>query len=703
MNWTDEQEALLGLPLNRKTMVRGPAGTGKTTVSVGRARQLMESGVSAGSILVLAPQRTLHGPYRPLQAPLMARPGTQITLATIGGLARRMCDLFWPLVNPRRFADSSRPPFFLTLESAQYYMAYLVRPLIDQGYFGSVTMDRNRLYGQILDSLNKAAAVGFPHTEIGSRLARAWAGDPAQRRVYEDAQECAIRFRSFCLEHNLLDFSLQLEVFWEDLWPQAPVREYFLSAIRHVIYENAEEDVPRAHDWIRTWLPEVQSAIIIVDSFGGFRQFLGADPNTALELSSLCDENLIFSQSLVSSPPIQALERAFSSRVQRAVGAQDLASGKDQGAETLEALGLVSRRFFPEVLDAVAEDIDTLVRTNQVRASAIAVVAPYVSDALRFSIGNRLDARNISWETHRPSRPLGDEASTKALMTIAAIAHPLWEETPHRLDVTRAFMVCLGMDLVRARLLTDIVYHPSKLDLSDFDRIKEDKRRRITEAFGLSYTILRQWVLAYREATPLSLDAFFRRLFGEVLSQPGFPMHTNLASARLVGMLVESIQKFRLAREPAAIGEEHGSLDVGREYSNVLREGLLPAQYYWSWERNQDAVLLAPAHSYLLMNRSSDVQYWLDPGSEGWFQRLDQPLTHIRVLSRHWPAGHKWTSEDEEQANLEGMSRVVVGLLRRCSRKVVLCISEIGETGFEQRGHLLMTLQAILQHETTRR
>ena len=122
------------------------------------------------------------------------------------------------------FAHPSRPPYFLTLESSQYYMSHLVRPLLDQGYFRSVTMDRNRLYSQILDSLNKSAAVGFPYTEIGARLDAAWVGDPAQRRIYAEAQDCATRFREYCLQHNLLDFSLQLEVFWRHLWPEPAVK-----------------------------------------------------------------------------------------------------------------------------------------------------------------------------------------------------------------------------------------------------------------------------------------------------------------------------------------------------------------------------------------------------------------------------------------------------------------------------------------------
>ena len=80
-----------------------------------------------------------------------------------GGLARRVCDLFWPVAaEAAGFAHPDQPPVFLSLETSQYYMAHIVRPLLDEGYFESVTMDRNRMYSQILDNLNKAAIVGFP-------------------------------------------------------------------------------------------------------------------------------------------------------------------------------------------------------------------------------------------------------------------------------------------------------------------------------------------------------------------------------------------------------------------------------------------------------------------------------------------------------------------------------------------------------------
>ncbi len=160
-------------------------------------RYLLAQGVPGKSILMLTPQRTLQEPYLDLLYSPERSAGGEVTPATIGGLARRMVDLFWPVAGEAAgFANPDQPPVFLTLETAQYYMAFLVRPLLDEGYFKSVTIDRNRLYSQIIDNLNKSAVIGFPHTDIGSRLNSSYFGDPAQRRVYPTRRNVQIVFVS---------------------------------------------------------------------------------------------------------------------------------------------------------------------------------------------------------------------------------------------------------------------------------------------------------------------------------------------------------------------------------------------------------------------------------------------------------------------------------------------------------------------------
>ncbi len=686
------QRQVIESPLNTRLFVSGSAGTGKTTTGIERLRYLLEQGVPADSILMLTPQRTMQEPYLELLFSPERHAGGEVTSATIGGLAKRMSDLFWPMaVEAAGFKNRDQPPVFLTLETAQYYMAYLVRPLLEQGYFQSLTIDRNRLYSQILDNLNKAAVVGFSYTEIGSRMDAAWFGDPGQRRIYQDAQECATLFREFCLDHNLLDFSLQLEIFSNILWPLEQVQNFLKQTYRHLIYDNVEEDAPRAHDIIGEWLADFDSALLIYDNDAGYRYFLGGDAVTGHALREACDKKIEFAESFVSSENIIQLSDTLVS----AITHQESENGNPNN--TLE---FILAHYYPEMLDKIIARIKLLIEQEGVPPAEIVILAPYLSDALRFSITHRLDQAGIPSRTHRPSRSLRDEAGSQSLLILSALAHPHWKVHPTKFDVTHAFMFALNTDLIRAQLLTEIVYRQKDLRLSSFDEIKPEIQERITYLLGQKYTNLRNWLNDYREQTPLPLDFFMRKLFGEVLSQPDHGFHRNADAIRVAASLIESIKKFRYSTESSFISNP--AFDLGKEYIAMLEDGVIAAQYLESWRtENKDTVLVAPAHTFLLMNHPVTVQFWLDPGSSGWVQRLSQPLTHPYVLSRHWESGRMWMDTDEVEAETESLARLASGLLSRCREKLFLALADLGETGFEQRGTLLRAFQKVIQeHES---
>jgi hypothetical protein len=690
------QQQVIQLPANSKIFLEGIAGTGKTTVGVERMLHLMATGVAGNSILVMVPQRTLGVPYtQALNTPGVVA-GGMVEIVTISGLAQHMIELFWPLAAEiAGFGDPNLPPTFLNLEAAQYYMAHLVQPMLNQGLFESVTIDRNRLYSQIIDNLNKAAVVGFSYQEIGERLKSAWSGDPGQARVYEDAQTCASLFREYCLAHNLLDFSLQVEVFWKHMWKLDICREYLVNSYRHLIVDNVEEDIPITHDLLSAWLSHTDSCLLIYDSQAGYRRFLGADPTSAHHLIKHCREKFTFTDSYITTSEIKSLAIYLKNTLFRA-------STPLSDVDPRPAIIHETHTYFPQMLDWVTDNIEALVNDEGVSPGDVVVLAPFLSDSLRFSLVNRLETRHIPVKTHRPSRSLREEPATFCLLTLASIAHPDWGEIPTKFDIAHSLMQAIdGLDLIRAKILADIVYRDrgGVPILSPFDQIIPSTQERISYVFGERYDHLRLWLEDYRQAGPLELDHFISRLFGEVLSQPGYGFHSSFDKGQVTANLVDSIRKFR-----RVVGDSLAEVgtDLGKEYITMVHDGVIAAQYLPGWQTQaQQAVFIAPAYTYLISNYPVDVQFWLDVGSHTWAERLFQPLTHPYVLSRNWDTSSVWTDTQEVETGEQALYTLVFGLLNRCRSKIFLGLSEYNEQGYEQRGPLLQAFHRILQSLST--
>jgi hypothetical protein len=685
-----EQCRIIETPIEGSIFLEGHAGTGKTTTGVERTLHLLTNGVRADSILVMTPQRTLAQPYYVALQETQLPAGDQVVVLTLGGLARRMIELFWPLVaEPSGFSHPDRPPTFLTLETAQYHLANVIQSYLDRGFFEGLSIPRKRLYSQILDNLNKSAVVGFPYTEIGDRLKKAWIGEVNQIRFFEEAQVCAHAFRQACYENNLLDFSLQIEIFHQDLWHLPLFRDYLADQFNHLIVDNLEEDTPVAHDVLREWLPEMASALMIYDSGGGYRRFLGADPEGGRLIKERCDRKFKFRHSFVISPVLNELDRELRKHL--------IQKPTKSKADIRSVLHIEYHRYHPQMLDWIGEEIHRLVDAESVPPGEIVVLAPFMKDALRFSLMQCLTRLGIPSYSQRPSRELREEPVARCLLTFAILAHPQWDLQIKPLDVIQALTIAIhDLDAIRAQLLAKILcrWKDGVPRFEPFEQVMPAMQARITKVYGERYDELRRWLEVYRRGPEIALDHFFQRLFGEILSQNGYGFYDEFKAAEVASKLIESARKFRWMFETTPTTKEDSA---GKEYLRVVEEGLSAAIYIQDLDRTQpNAVLLAPAYTFLMANRPVDYQFWLDVGGHGWWERLYQPLTHPYVLSRSWPYGAPWTDADEYRTRQEGLYALVSGLIHRCRCGIFLGLSEISESGFEQRGPLLRAFQQIL-------
>lgn len=681
---------------NPRTMfVEGPFGAGKTTFAIETLFAWLEAGIPPSRILVMIPQRTMALRYQLALRDSARGPMGDVDILTLGGLAKNLCNLYWPVIAKEAgFAHPERPPRFLTIETSQYAMAEFVNGAVERGEFDAVSISPHEIARQVLDNLTKAALMQIDYHHVPMLLTNGWGEERPRKRLlaYEAGGRVAEQYREYCIAHNLLDFPLQLELFTL-LMSKLDFREQFFNSKSHLIVEHLQEETALSHDIIYEWLPRLEGALLSYEWDSGYRIFLGASPEGADFLRQHCEGILTLNRSYITSEGLERLD----DQVAYALGKPWAKSAADEDRSL--AFSYAFHSYFPQMLDWVAETIQHLVDNDGIQPREIVVLAPYLSDALRFSLGQKLEARGIPSISHRPSRALRDEPAARCLLTLVALAHPIWGYPPPLEDVAQAFQLAIeGLDPVRARLLARVVYRPGGTPvLTSFDKIIPDMQSRITYLAGQRYETLRKWLISYSQGLGDPLDHVFSRLFGEVLSQPGFGFHDDPQAGRITAELVESARNFRRSLFD---GSNLDVNEVGRRYFTIVNAGLLAGLYVQSWhDELADAVFMGPAYTFLMRNRAADVQFWLDVGSIGWWERLDQPLTHPYVLSKNWPPGEVWTDAHEYEHQQDMLFRVISGLIRRTRKHIYLGISDLGEQGFEQRGPLLRVFQNILRME----
>jgi len=692
MNYFNFQNNVAEKALTEKIFLSGPAGTGKTSTAKAYLNLLRDKKISGNRILILVPQRSLGITYQRFLDILGDFNGGIITIQTLGGVAQRMIRLFWPIIAPITLKlDPKKPPIFLTLETAQYYLNKVCEPFFEKAYFESIRAEKPRILSQILDNLNKAAVVGFSHEEISERLKSAWSHEPGHIKSYDQAQEMANLFREFCYHNNFLDFSLQIEIFQKTIWPSLLCKEYLNHQYDYLIYENCEEDIPVFHDVMLEWLPKFRGGLIILDENAGFRSFLGADPISAQRFEMNCDEQFHFPDPIIQSKGILNLKNLFSSTIKNK-------TSYEPATEIQNTLTVAFNSYYPEMIEKITGQVSELIDQG-VSPGEIAILSPFVSDALRFQLQNRFEKKHIQITSHRPSRSLREEPLTHVLLTWAKIAHPEWRLKPSAYDLRIALTHSIqGMDPFRADLLVRSIYHPkNEFWLTEIGTSNLAFQERITLTLCNKFQMIYKWLFNALN-DPFDLDVFTSRLFGEILTQPGFGFYNNFIAADVTSRLVESIQKFRRV---ISAEQNDDTPNLSREYITTLEKGIIAALYLESWDKpEEDSVYLAPAYTFLLQNRSVAYQFWIDVGSMGWWQRLLQPLTQPYVLSRNWEIGRKWSDNNEFETNQLNLEKLIQGLLNRCREGIFIHSTGYNESGNEEKGPLLKAVQRILRVST---
>ncbi|GAX34945.1 hypothetical protein [Nodularia sp. NIES-3585] len=617
--------------------------------------------------------------------------------------------LFWPLLI-QSLNLKAQFPVRLRPETEQELATKLWHSQLDVATLRRAGVNEYRLVRRILDLLQLAAYSGTPCEDIGQILHRGLEENAIDLEP-EFLASLLLDWRNWCLERGLLSYGIITELYSQKLLGDRNYQQHLTQRYQAVLADDVDEYPGVARQLFDFLLDQGAVGAFSYNPDGAVRLGLGADPNYLEGLGARCQI-----ERLTTSPLPSLAQQLFMPMVELVTEQMMVSSLPDP----VQLIQTISRS---ELLRKTAAEIVHAIKSGQVQAEDVAIIAPGLDAIARYTLVEILDKQNIPVESLHDQRPLISSPVIRALLTMLALVYPglgrLVDRdevaemlvvlsrkreipTPHSPLPTPHSPLSTRIDPVRAGLIADYCFvphpdHPHLLPVSAFERWD-----RIGYAATTAYGEILQWLEKQRSQqaqrlipSPISLLYLAMQNF---ISQDSSLPYDQMAALR---ELLETAQHYweidtRLRQTTPRIAGKEISTTCA-EFIHLLRRGTITANPYplRPIGPTRKAVTLATIFQYRSSRRFHRWHFWLDAGSPLWAKGGAATLFAAPLFLRN-RLGEPWTAEDENLLEEERLRKILADLLSRVDEKVYLCHSDLAVNGQEQLGRLLPLVQSCM-------
>lgn len=655
-------------------MVKGPTGAGKSTVMCNRYNFMVkEQGVSSEKIVALVLNRSqseVWSDWTDFKA------SGRVWVQPFLNFIQEEINTYYPLVLKQcpEIIHRSMRPVFLNFEASRYLISKVVEwHRENREIFQGITAHSEKIAGELVNSLFKAAASGFALEEMNRRLYQSHPEKNDQKqKIYQEAEEILSAYRKKCISLGVYDYSMALELYNNCLLKDDTYLENLQQRVSHLFVDNLEEALPAEVDLIVKILPYLDSCLL------GYNYEKGME-NGWEGVHQYLEEKLVKNFEVIELPKSYTCSEymaEFSEMLYVELKNSKPARRLHPMVERIRPTELRS-----EMLEKIGERINRLIQEEGFAPSDIAVLSTYADPVTEFVIGGYTEKQGIHIHNIAGRNRVIDKELGFCLVVMAQLCHPAYGFIPNT-DSLRILMEKLfDLDPIRAMLLSREVYalnaFPSwsTLQLSrHWERFEKNIDRE-------QYEHVCKWVEGYRkQGTPLPIDRFFYRVFLEVFLKDILP----LKDIKEVAFLIESAERFTCALD------RFTGINGNRGFLEVLLSGMkgTGTREELEYEAEQGAVLLATPQAYLAGPYHHKVIIFTGISSRNWVPRNVRELTNSIVLHKAWNNDRVYTEEVEEENQKNCIASTLRSLIKRCSQKLIIFESVLSANGHENDGLL---------------
>jgi GTPase SAR1 family protein len=668
--------------VNSKLILRGPAGSGKTTILIERYRYLVENlKIPSEKILILLLNR--HQAHE-WSNKLIFKGSGAIWRTSYYGFIQGEIKTYYPIILKKyeNILIREIKPVFATFEVVQFLVSKAIEGRRSKnGAFSGVTTLTEKIASELTSNLVKAAASDIPFDEIGQRLFNSLQNkDSDKKQLYQDIDLVSSAYRNKCIELGIFDMSMAIDLYNNCLLKDETYKTQLFKRVQHIIIDNIEECVPSEIDFIEFMLPNISSCLLAYNNESGIGELAGSNHGyikSRLEHKCITveiNENFNCKDSMVEfSDMLFDNIDGFTKR-------------KSKNKVDVERIPTTELRS--EMLERVGDRVISLIANEGYKPCDIVILSTYADCVTELVIERILEKKGYKLKNIAKKSRVIDNTFSRALITLVELCHPGYGINPNRDDVKLLLCLILKIDPVRSSILASEICKQKA-----YAKFPDIEFNSLAEQIGIinveKYEHIRNWIESYKNREqPIPMSEFLQRAFVEILISPDMSQ-TDIQHTK---NLIEMAQAF------IEVVSRFNNINVNKGFIEMVRGGIKSPESILEQEKgvSGEYVYLSTPSAYLSGTLKNKVTILTSISSNNWSPRIIKEMTNIQVLTKTWDINNIYTEEQEEMNQKHQLAVIMRAILKRCGDKLITFESNLSANGYENDGQLSIFFDDIL-------
>lgn len=583
------------------------------------------------NILLLVPNNKIKFKYNKL---INLKVSEEINISTYNSFLIKEVVKFWPIIQQKynNIINHKVKPSIINSSLSDYILNKIVKEKRTvEGFFNDITASNRNIASSISFNINKGCQSLIDLNDIGNRIYYSKHNQSKMDRFsYSQMQEIINEYLDLLLKNSTMDNSIAIYLYNEFLLKDEEYVNNLRRRVNYLIVDSLENCTASEVDFIEVLLDSVKESYMYINHTKDYAAFNNVDMKYIKDkLFSKCKFTKNSETSEVNISELLKLNKYI---------------------ELNQNIQLYSQMLI-EASNKVVELIN-----KGYRAKDIAIISPINNAITEYEIKNTLLKNNIGFYSTKQDKRIIDYPYAHALMVALCIFYEC-EELLNNEDYISFISLLLNTNKIRAKKILS-------------KKLESDKYNEI-----INY-------IRSKKLDDVNIYEFLIKFYIDKLLE----LPKGKENVKICKKIIQESENFTENISLLGINDNKSKEKI---FIEALKSSI--KDYYTLLEledfKDEDLVVLTTPYTYISHNMKSDIQIWLDIGSNMWSMKSEKEISNVHVLKKSFIEGNMYTDDVEEFYKEYYLKNTIYNLILN-TEKVYAYKSEYTVNGYIQEGSL---------------